>query len=91
MVMTSSMINYKTRPMSARTTKRGIEKKQMTTARQASEGCGLGTGERSLYLAYRPTLTEHGFTLHKSAFHDALALRYGWTPSRLPSKCECSN
>ena len=63
----------------------------MTTARQASEGCGLGTGERSLYLAYRPTLTEHGFTLHKSAFHDALALRYGWTPSRLPSKCECSN
>ena len=23
-------------------------------------------------------LTEHGFTLHKSAFHDALALRYGY-------------
>ena len=36
-------------------------------------------------------LTEHGFTLNKSAFHDALALRYGWTPSRLPSKCECGN
>ena len=26
-------------------------------------------------------LTEHGFTLHKSAFHDALALRYGWVPA----------
>ena len=36
-------------------------------------------------------LTEHGFTLHKSSFHDALALRYGWTPFHLPSKCECGN
>ena len=36
-------------------------------------------------------LTEHGFTLHKSAFHDALALRYGLTPAHLPSKCACGN
>ena len=36
-------------------------------------------------------LTEHGFTLCKSAFHDALALWYGWTPSCLPSKCEYGN
>ena len=42
----------------------------------------------STWLTVLP-LTEHGFTLHKSAFHDALALRYGWTPSRMPSKCEC--
>ncbi len=34
-------------------------------------------------------LSEHGFTLHKSAFQDALALRYGWTPTRLPSNCDC--
>ena len=36
-------------------------------------------------------LKEHGFSLHKAAFHDAMALCYGWLPSNLPSKCDCSN
>ena len=30
-------------------------------------------------------IKEHGFTLHKGDFRDALALRYGWTPVRSPS------
>ena len=34
-------------------------------------------------------IQEHGFTLHKSAFWDALALRYDWIPSHLPSSCAC--
>ena len=34
-------------------------------------------------------LSEHGFTLHRSAFQDALALRYGWSPLRPPSLCTC--
>ena len=38
-----------------------------------------------------PGLQEHGFSLHKAAFHDTTALRYGWYPSNLPSKCDCSN
>ena len=32
-------------------------------------------------------LTEYGFTLHKAAFHDAIALRYGWPLHRTPSHC----
>ena len=34
-------------------------------------------------------LQEHGFALHKSAFHDAVALRYGWSPQRTPAHCAC--
>ena len=34
-------------------------------------------------------ITEHGFALHKGAFRDALCLRYGWRPLRLPSHCIC--
>ena len=33
-------------------------------------------------------IEEHGFALHKQAFRDAIALRYGWSPSRTPS-CAC--
>ena len=36
-------------------------------------------------------IEEFGFVLHKGAFHDAVALRYGWTPSRLPSSCACGS
>jgi len=34
-------------------------------------------------------LSEHGFSLHKGAFRDALCLRYGWRPPLLPSNCVC--
>ena len=36
-------------------------------------------------------IKEHGFTLHKGDFRDALALRYGWTPVRSPSECSCGS
>ena len=32
---------------------------------------------------------EHGFALHKTAFHDAVALRCDWDPTRLPQHCPC--
>ena len=34
-------------------------------------------------------LKEYGFVLHKGDFKDALCLRYGWLPERLPTKCTC--
>ena len=36
-------------------------------------------------------IQEHGFALYKSAFRDAVALRYGWDPDRLPSHCACGS
>ena len=34
-------------------------------------------------------LGEFGLTLHKGAFRDAIALRYGWQPALIPSTCAC--
>ena len=45
-------------------------------------------GGESSWLTAIP-ITEYGFTLHKQAFRDALCIRYGWQPARLPSHCLC--
>ena len=34
---------------------------------------------------------EFGFCLHKSAFVDAISLRYGWHPSSTPTHCVCGS
>ena len=34
-------------------------------------------------------LVEHGFDLSKSAFRDAVSLRYGWEIKNLPATCAC--
>ena len=36
-------------------------------------------------------LEEFGLTLHKGAFRDAIALRYGWQPLHTPSICPCGS
>lgn len=35
------------------------------------------------------SLSSEGFPLHKSAFRDALCLRYGWHLKHLPTHCRC--
>ena len=42
----------------------------------------------SSWLSARP-IQEHGFALHKGAFRDAIALRYGWEPLGLPLHYAC--
>ena len=42
----------------------------------------------STWLTVLP-IEEHGFTLHKQAFRDAICLRYGWTPAHIPTNCPC--
>ena len=44
----------------------------------------------STWLTVLP-LEEHGFSLHKGAFRDALALRFGWSLTNIPSHCACGN
>ena len=42
-------------------------------------------------MADHTTIEEFGFTLHKGAFQDAMALRYNWQPCRMPSSCACGS
>ena len=36
-------------------------------------------------------MDEHGLYLHKTTFRDAISLRFGWKPDRLPEKCVCGS
>ena len=44
----------------------------------------------SSWLSVLP-LDDHGFSLHKGAFKDAICLRYGWKPLNTPTKCNCGS
>ena len=44
----------------------------------------------SSWLSVLP-IDDHGFSLHKGAFRDALCLRYGWTLQNTPTKCNCGS
>ena len=44
----------------------------------------------STWLSVLP-IDEHGFSLHKGAFRDALCLRYAWQIPQLPQTCACGN
>ena len=44
----------------------------------------------SIWLTALP-MDMHGFALHKSAFRDALSLRYNWPIQNQPSSCSCGH
>ena len=44
----------------------------------------------SVWLTALP-IENHGFALHKSAFRDALCLRYNWPLNNQPSQCSCGH
>ena len=61
---------------------KSVSPKQQRCARAAKE---KGT---SSWLSVVP-IKELGFALHKRAFRDAIALRYGWLLHLVPSLCRC--
>ena len=84
--------------MTAKTDIRQKRREQATTDASSLRGELTPTLQKAMDLARERgssswltslPLEEHGFVLHKGAFVDALALRYGWVPSRTPSSCEC--
>ena len=62
---------------------------QLTSSLQLAVNLATEKGASS-WLTTLP-LEEYGFALHKSAFQDVLALRYGWLPLRTPAHCACGS
>ncbi|XP_062508509.1 uncharacterized protein LOC134184780 [Corticium candelabrum] len=62
----------------------------MSLSSSSSRSRSSSSSSASCWLTAIP-LEQHGFTLHKSAFRDALCLRYGWHPSNLPDICPCGS
>ena len=44
---------------------------------------------KARHLGCPPSIKSFGFALHKGAFKDAVALRYGWPLHLTPSRCRC--
>ena len=85
---------------SVRTTKSQVRSEIRTTLKAAVDAFRVSHDDWALaislaeekgassWLTCRP-ISCHGFALPKAEFRDGLCLRYGWTPSRLPSTCLC--
>ena len=63
----------------------------MTSTEGLTATCAAALGSErgaSCWLTTLP-IAEHGFSLSKGEFHDALCLRFGWQPVNLPQTCVC--
>ena len=61
--------------------------KSIPSTQQRAVSLAQGRGSSSWLTTL--LIEEHGFALHKGAFRDALALRYGWRPSNMAMTCVC--
>ena len=64
-----------------------ILKQSLSTSLKRSVDSAQEKGA-SVWLTSLP-IQEFGFTLHKHAFQDAMALQYNWQPLQAPSTCAC--
>ena len=62
-------------------------RKEATTNMKLAMDLAMEKGASS-WLSVLP-IEEFGFLLHKGAFRDAIALRYGWHISNMPKECVC--
>ena len=82
-----SVVRQEKRQAAAEDTRLLLEELPDDTKRMVNLAAEKGA---SNWLAVLP-VDEHGFYLHKTAFRDAICLRFGWKPDRLPEKCVCGS
>ena len=82
-----SVVRQEKRQAAAEDTRLLLEELPDDTKRMINLAAEKGA---SNWLAVLP-VDEHGFYLHKTAFRDAICLRFGWKPDRLPEKCVCGS
>ena len=82
-----SVVRQEKRQAAAEDTQLLLEELPDDTKRMVNLAAEKGA---SNWLAVLP-VDEHDFYLHKMAFRDAICLRFGWKPDRLPEKCVCGS
>ena len=65
------------------------ESPEANTSSCPPEITGTGLRKGSICMAADSSNWGTWVSLHKQAFRDALCVRYGWEPTRLPSHCSC--
>ena len=98
MRMTDESDNIKAQQMNARKQVRETNKQRdkakmeetLSSLNDTTRKAALMAQEKgaSAWLGTLP-IEEHGFILHKGAFRDAIALRYGWQPNGMSTLCLC--
>ena len=97
---TSYSPNISQRQRAAKTLQQKLQRKLLTSQANNIKATLPDSLQRAMQLSQEKRasswlttlpIEEYGFSLHKGAFRDALALRYGWSPPHIPSNCVCGS